>query len=578
MPRPGLSKSRLIAWKQCPKRLWLQVHKRDLLEVSVTTERSFQIGDEVGAVAQGLFPAGILIGDDDDLNAALVATKVAIATHPDRPIFEATFQHDGVLVRADLMLPTPEGYRMVEVKSSASVKQYHVDDCAIQAWVLQNNGIPLASVQLAHIDTSFVYEGDGNYHGMFHFAPLDEAVSSLIEIVPDWTKQARNTLARAEPTIAMGDRCDDPFECPFKAYCSKDVAQPVLPVYPLDVFTRMRATTKDDLRNKGINDALDVPPEYLNQTQQRIQRVSQSGVAELTREALETLAELPYPRYYLDFETINLAVPRWALTSPYSTQVPFQWSCHIEAYTGYLQHTMFLDVSGNDPRRECAETMIAALGDTGPVFVYFQAFEKGRIVELAALFSDLAPALLAINERIVDLLPLTRSSYYHPAMLGSWSIKAVLPTIAPELDYAQLTVGNGTAAQDAYREILHPSTPDDTKEKLTQGLRDYCTLDTMAMVRLAWLLEGFPIRVFLGGVSQNFDQLTEKLLADAEAALREYCRKANTNLIVGPVSLLQRRLIAHYSPTLLIVQQLEDRGVLSPLINVSMTAIPAIET
>ncbi len=490
MARHGLSKSRIAAWKQCPKRLWLQIHKRDLLEVSDVAERSFQIGYEVGEVAQGLFPDGILIGDDDDLTAALATTTAAMAAHPDRPIFEATFQHDGVLVRADLLLPTPSGYRMVEVKSSASVKPYHVDDCAIQAWVLQQNGIALAAIELAHIDTAFVYMGDGNYQGLFHHAPLDEVIYPLLEMVPGWIAEARSTLAGDEPTISTGAQCDDPFECPFKAYCNRNIAQPVLPAYSLDVFTRMRTTTKDDLRSKGFDDALEVPDEYLNETQQRIQRVSQTGVAELTHEAADTLAELPYPRYYLDFETINLAVPRWALTSPYSTQVPFQWSCHTEQAAGQLQHAMFLDVSGNDPRRACAETMIAALGTDGPVFVYFQAFEKGRIAELAALFSDLAPALHAINERIVDLWPLARVSYYHPAMRGSWSIKAVLPTIAPELDYTQLAVGHGGAAQDAYREILHPSTQDAVKQELTQGLRDYCTLDTLAMVRLAWFLAG----------------------------------------------------------------------------------------
>ena len=69
----GLSKSRIVAWKQCPKRLWLQIHRRDLLEVSGDVERGFQMGYEVGEVAQRLFPEGVLIGDDDDLSAALVA-------------------------------------------------------------------------------------------------------------------------------------------------------------------------------------------------------------------------------------------------------------------------------------------------------------------------------------------------------------------------------------------------------------------------------------------------------------------------------------------------------------------------
>jgi predicted RecB family nuclease len=180
----GLSKSRIVAWKQCPKRLWLQIHKRDLLEVSDEAERCFQIGYEVGEVAQGLFHDGIQIGDDDDLSAALESTQMAMAAHPDRPNFEATFEHDGVLVRADLLLPTPSGYRMVEVKSSANVKPYHLEDCAIQAWVLQQNGIPLAAIDLAHIDTAFVYQGDGNYQGLFHHAPLNELVYPLVELVP----------------------------------------------------------------------------------------------------------------------------------------------------------------------------------------------------------------------------------------------------------------------------------------------------------------------------------------------------------------------------------------------------------
>ena len=488
----GLSKSRIVAWKQCPKRLWLQIHKPELLEVSGETERSFQIGFEVGAVAQALFPDGILIGDTDDLPAALAATQVAMANHPKRPIFEAAFQHQGVLVRADLLLPTPDGYRMVEMKSSASVKHYHEDDCAIQAWVLQRNDMALASIELAHINTAFVYQGDGNYQGLFHHARLDTQLYPLIEQVPGWVADARNTLAGDEPDINPGAQCDDPFECPFKAYCNRNIAPPARPEYSLDVFTRMRVDVKDELRAQGYDDALDVPAQYLNDIQRRIQRVSQTGVAELTQEAAQTLAGLPYPRYYLDFETINLAVPRWAHTSPYRSQVPFQWSCHTEAAHGQLQHSMFLDVSGADPRRACAEAMIATLGNAGPIFVYFQAFEKGRIAELAVLFPDLAPALLAINARIVDLLPLTRISYYHPAMQGSWSIKAVLPTIAPDLDYTQLMVGNGGDAQAAYREIVHPSTPDTRKQALTLGLREYCTLDTLAMVRLAHFLAESP--------------------------------------------------------------------------------------
>lgn len=481
----GLSKSRITAWRQCPKRLWLQIHRRELMEVSDQAEQGFQIGHEIGDIARRLCPDGILIEEDDNLSAAIETTRLALSKYPDRPVFEATFQHDGLLVRADVLLPTRKGYRMTEVKSSTSVKPCHVEDCAVQAWVLKQNNIKLATIELAHVDTSFVYQGDGNYHGILKSVRLDDEISSLLDSVPIWVSGARRTLSGDEPAIEPGAQCDAPFECPFKEHCTEDRVQPKAPKYPLDIFNGMHQKKKDMLHSQGYVDARKVPEKYLNEKQRWIQRVSKRGKAELLAGVAKELAALPYPRYYLDFETVNLAIPRWAKTKPYGTNVPFQWSCHIEDAPGQLHHDMFLDVSGNDPRRDFAEALVKALGDDGPVFVYSQSFEKSRIKELAALFSDLAKKLLAINERVVDLLPLAQRYYYHPDMKGSWSIKSVLPTIAPDLRYSDMEVGDGEGAQDAYREIVHPEISAARKKELTGGLREYCTLDTLAMVKLA---------------------------------------------------------------------------------------------
>lgn len=487
----GLSKSCITAWRQCTKRLWLQIHRHDLLEESDQVKRLYQIGNEVGEIAQRLCPEGILIGDDDNLIAAIGATRAAMAAHPDWPIFEATFQHDGLLVRADVLLPTPDGYRMTEVKSSTEIKPYHVEDCAVQAWVLMKNGIPLSSVELAHVDTSFVYQGEGNYHGLLKSVRLNEEIGQLLEEVPGWAEQARKDLSGSEPVITVGTHCDDPFECPFKAYCARNMALPEAPKYPLDVLYRMSAKTKGKLRSKGYQDARMVPLHYLNETQRWIQRASKSGKPSLDANAArQEMAALPYPRYYLDFEAITLAVPRWTEMRPYLTQVPFQWSCHVEYVPGQLRHAMFLDVTGNDPRRAFAETLIQVLENKGPVIVYNQSFEMSRIAELASLFPDLAHALHRINDRTVDLLPIARRNYYHPDMMGSWSIKAVLPTVAPDLGYANMMVGDGGDAQAAYREIIHPETQHERAQELTEGLREYCKLDTLAMARLAWFFEG----------------------------------------------------------------------------------------
>jgi len=196
----------------------------------------------------------------------------------------------------------------------------------------------------------------------------------------------------------------------------------------------------------------------------------------------------PRPRFFLDFETISFGVPVWAGTRPYR-QLPFQWSLHVECEGGGLEHREFLDTSGEPPMRACAESLLEALGDAGPILVY-TGFERARIDELAARFPDLAPALRAAAARLVDLHPIVREHYYHPAMMGSWSLKAVLPTIAPDLDYAQLDeVRDGEMAQTAYLEAISPQTAPERRAALRESLLRYCEVDTLAMVRLARFLE-----------------------------------------------------------------------------------------
>ena len=85
----------------------------------------------------------------------------------------------------------------------------------------------------------------------------------------------------------------------------------------------------------------------------------------------------------------------------------------------------------------------------------------------------------------MDLHPPTKQHYEHPALNGSWSLKAVLPTIAPELGYAGLgEVRDGLAAQRAYLEARAPATPAGRREALRRALSDYCRQDTLALVRL----------------------------------------------------------------------------------------------
>jgi hypothetical protein len=76
-----LSKSKLNAYHQCAKRLWLEVHRKDLIEISPATQRKFDVGHQVGELARAEHPDGVLIGHDTALGEALKQTQ-AVSLSP----------------------------------------------------------------------------------------------------------------------------------------------------------------------------------------------------------------------------------------------------------------------------------------------------------------------------------------------------------------------------------------------------------------------------------------------------------------------------------------------------------------
>ena len=478
MTRHYLSKSKIMSGRQCEKRLWLEVHRPDLIEYGPDVEQRFAVGNNVNDIARAQYPDGVLVSYDHGANAAVEHTQRLLAEQPGTPIFEATFKAHDVLVRVDILKPCREGYELIEVKSSTSVKDHHYADSAVQTWVLECAGIPVKAIYLCHINNQFVYPGNGDYRGLFHYEDITQKVRELSREVPQWAQRYREMLNSGEPEIEMGSQCEDPYSCPFIDYCRGEETE-----YPLRHLPRISRQLIDALTAEGIEDIRDIPEGRLSSaTQEWVRRVTITGEPELTPEPAEISAH-GYPRYYLDFETIQFAVPIWEGTRPYQ-QLPFQWSCHIELASGEFQHEEYLDTIGNSPMRTCAESLIEITGEKGPIFAY-SSYEKTVLNALIARYPDLAEDLHKLTDRLVDLLPIVRRTYYHPDMLGSWSIKNVLPTMAPHLDYGSLgDVQDGNAAGTAYLQIINPETDAAERQHLVRELLAYCKLDTLAMVEL----------------------------------------------------------------------------------------------
>ena len=129
--------------------------------------------------------------------------------------------------------------------------------------------------------------------------------------------------------------------------------------------------------------------------------------------------------------------------------------------------------------------MLNNIGPKGSILAYNASFEATRIKELAQDFPKHSVRLLALVERIKDLMkPFQERAYVHPQFHGRYSIKKVLPALIPDMTYDGLPIGNGGDAQLAYMDMVTGGLSVAESDKIRHDLKVYCWQDTLAMVKI----------------------------------------------------------------------------------------------
>ena len=484
----GLSKSKFIAGWQCLKRLYLEVHQPELVgEPDEQTMAVFEQGHEVGRWAQKMFPGGVLIeAGHDEIGKALQQTEQAVADKRHPAIFEATFTHDNVLARVDIMERLPRNkWRLIEVKSSTSVKDYYIYDVAIQRLILEGLGMKVVPC-LMHLNREYVYDGKQyELEKLFVIQNLTAETAAIEQEVQDLLREEWKVLASPKaPDIEPGSQCTKPFTCEFYDVCNKP-----LPVDHVANLPGMSAKRLEELASRGIDSIGKIPDDFpLTERQKRAWECARTGKPWFGKGLKEALAGLRYPLYFMDFETLGVALPRYAGTSPYD-QIPFQWSVHIQRQPGAeLEHYEFLADDANDPRPEFVKTLCQVIGKKGSVLAYNIAFESGRLGELAAWLTQYQDEIGNIQDRLWDLLPVMRVHTYDMAFRGSYSLKSVLPALVPGMSYDEMEVAEGNLAGLTWEKMVRAEAGSDERRKYRDDLLAYCKQDTLAMVRLLEVL------------------------------------------------------------------------------------------
>ncbi len=511
LKKKGLSKSRYTAFSQCPKNLWLKVYKPEEATVDEALQARFEQGNVVGDLAMGLFgdykeahakkPDGNL-----DLSKMVEQTKQWMQEGVDN-ICEASFSLEGHYCAVDILRKNGNGWDIYEVKSTSFPEfngqetklEKYAPDIAYQKWLLTQCGVNVTGTYLVCLNSDYVRHGDLDIQQLFVINDMKEMVDNEYLKVPARVSLAMKVIDNEqEPEIDLTEHCMKPYRCAFFDYCKRQHGIPspsVFDVYGgkgrggftfkkkldcynqgLITFDDLRTTDIGHIQNMQIEGAL-TGKEFINP----------AGI----REFLKTLS---YPLYFLDFETMQDAIPQYEGAKVYA-QITFQYSLHVKpSESAPYDHREFLAPSdGKDPRRALADQLCKHIPKDVCTLAYNKQFECGRIRELATLFPNQSDHLLNIANNIKDLIdPFRDGDYYVPAMGGSFSIKSVLPALFPddpELNYHNLDerCQNGGDAMTIFPRIkdMKPAEAEASREALLR----YCKLDTWAMVKVWERLE-----------------------------------------------------------------------------------------
>jgi hypothetical protein len=473
-----LSKGRYQAGLQCHRRLWWASYEPWSPEQSVdaATQALFDQGHRVGRVARDYVPGGVLIDFDWRRRWQGVRQTRHELANGAGVLYEAAFEADDLCVVADILERGDDGWTLIEVKSTTGVREEHIADVALQAYVLRASGLRVRRVEVMHLNRSCRFP---DLDDLFRRVDVTEQVEERLPLIERQLAAQRQMLRGSLPVVEPGAHCERPWACPFIDRCCAQQ-----PEHHVRELYCVSSTRVDALVQRGIEIVADVPSEEFEGATRRQIEAVKAGRRIVQPTLHAALDELAAPIAYLDFETMWPALPSFEGCRPYD-QVPVQFSVHFEREDDVSHHEWLAEGPG-DPRDELAAQLLEATRGAGTVLAWYAPFERQRILELAEALPHRAAELRDLEARTVDLLSIVRDHVYDPGFRGGFGLKRVLPVLVPGLGYDDLVIGSSGAAMWPLDDLIvrgQPG-PGEERERARNAWLRYCERDTWALVMI----------------------------------------------------------------------------------------------
>jgi hypothetical protein len=487
-----LSKTNFLIFLDCAKNAWLKIHKPDIYKKYPLSSFELNIidtGNQIDELARGLFPNGVSVEsrEDTELTKKLMADKTPV-------IYQPVFSTSKFITASDIFVwnSGTNLYDLYEVKSSTASDEggrrtdEYLIDIAFQKVILSELGINIGTMNLIRLNKEYVRMGDIDIQKLFLVENLTDQVNEKLDDIKQKMEGAYEYLLKEEEPKG---HCD----CIIKgknSHCTTSKhSNSDLPDYSIHSIARIHKKKLIELVDNNIFSIHDVPSDFeLSDNQRRQVDTAQSGKEYIDKNGIsEFLQTMQYPLAFLDYETYPSAIPKYNGYKPYQ-QIPFQFSLHvIDSPDSESVHYDFIYTEKVCPDEYLAKALEKHLPKTGSVIVWNQKFEKGINVQVGEHLSEYKNFMLEVNNRVVDLMiPFfgKTTMYDHPKFKGSASIKYVLPALVPHLSYKDMHIQEGGTASDTWNRIVSGEYSEEDKNMKIQALKDYCHLDTLAMVEI----------------------------------------------------------------------------------------------
>lgn len=493
----NLSKSDYISFLVHPAYLWLKKYeKHKIPPIDDAKQDIFDQGNLFESYVEKLYPEATRIGFDkqkfDTYKSMPKRTKEAIDSEVE-VILQGRLEANNTTCIFDAIKRVERNtFDLIEIKGSSSEKPEHSYDLAFQKEVLENAGLTIRKSSVIHYNKEYVREGDIDVKKLTIEKDVTEEVNNLKEITKTQIQEALNVLDNTKchdlspryinQLKVKGTDWKDYWMEVF-LYINKD-----LPEYSIYKLCRLDPNLIGNLEDLKIEDIKDIPEDTEGLHLKQISQIqsTKSGERIINREEINNFLEsLEYPLYFFDYETFASVIPLFDGTKPHQSY-PFQYSLHIlDSPEAEIRHTEYLHAEKSNPIPQLLEKMKNDLGDKGTILTWNMKYEKECNNNMAEVYPEHKEYLQKINERINDLMiPFYNQWLVDKDFFGSASVKKVLPVMAPDQSYKELNVSDGLKARRTWMQTVMEDKNTWNKEEIFKDLRDYCKLDTYAMVRI----------------------------------------------------------------------------------------------